>query len=534
MPESDTKNFLEFSENISEVDRDLLDKAGISAEIANSRGYRTIQTKLDLSQLGFKPPFSKSPNLVATLWSPVDWRIVGYQLNLGAPSLDRKTSKMVTYKLISERESFLEANPFSRLDLQNEDVPLFVTFNIYDADALLSAGMCAISLIGLQGLARDRGGARNQIRAEFEKIPLLGRKVRLLLDHTIIADHAEFQYLVDLKSDLEEMGAEVSASCLPNNVENMLSQIGEIVKGANIFEALDSLENIDLCSESPLQLDKKDYEPVDTFEDVPEEDGLVLLDEICAFVEKYVSLSKPCYLTAVVLWILHTYQVKLFESTPRLAVLSPEKQSGKTRLFEVLELTVSNPCPFIGISAAGLYRLISSQPTILFDEVDTVFGVDSHSNEDLRGILNAGHRRTGSVVRATNNGNPSGVQSFPVYAAVALAGIGDLPDTIMDRSIVIPMRPQIGTKPAKPFRRREAEAQAIMLQRRLEAWAHRNTEKIASWIPEMPEGIVDRPADVWEPLLIVADVLEGQWPERARKAALEIVSSQKEELTSSS
>ena len=41
--------------------------------------------------------------------------------------------------------------------------------------------------------------------------------------------------------------------------------------------------------------------------------------------------------------------------------------------------------------------------------------------------------------------------------------------------------------------------------------------------PDMPLGIEDRNADVWEPLLAIAEAAGGDWPQRAREAAIALV-----------
>ena len=83
-----------------------------------------------------------------------------------------------------------------------------------------------------------------------------------------------------------------------------------------------------------------------------------------------------------------------WESTPRLAFLSPEPGSGKSRALEVTELLVPRPVHAVNTTPAYLFRKVSDEaglPTILFDEIDTVFGPRAKENEDIRGMLNAGH-----------------------------------------------------------------------------------------------------------------------------------------------
>ncbi len=133
--------------------------------------------------------------------------------------------------------------------------------------------------------------------------------------------------------------------------------------------------------------------------------------------------------------------VEHFHTSPRLAPLSPEPESGKTRVLEILELLTPNSMLILSPSPAAIFRkLAQEQNTLLIDEVDGIFtkrGKDDQ-NEDLRGLLNSGYRRGATIPRCV--GPKHEVQDFAVFAATALAGIGDLPDTVMTRSIVIPMR----------------------------------------------------------------------------------------------
>lgn len=112
------------------------------------------------------------------------------------------------------------------------------------------------------------------------------------------------------------------------------------------------------------------------------------------------------------------------------------------------------------------------------------------------------------------------VVAFPAFAACVLAGIGDLPDTILDRSIVIAMKRRAPNETVEAFRERRVRPEAERLAARLVEWGETNVETLEDAWPEMPEGITDRPADVWEPLLACADQIGGDWPERARGAAI--------------
>jgi hypothetical protein len=253
-------------------------------------------------------------------------------------------------------------------------------------------------------------------------------------------------------------------------------------------------------------------------------EGEMLLDDVAMFLGRFVAFPSAAAQSAATLWAAHAHMISVFESTPRLAVLSPEPGSGKTRVLEVLELLVPDPVPVLNASPAAIFRLIAqSRPTLLFDEVDAVFGrtgKGDDGSEDLRGLLNAGHRRSATIPRCV--GPTHAVEHFPVYAPVALAGLGDLPDTLMSRSVIIRMRRRAPGEQVDAFRRRIVQPPGHQLRDRLAAWARKVATKCGDAWPDMPDGVTDRPADVWEPLLAVADAAGGAWPRLAREACLEL------------
>jgi hypothetical protein len=254
--------------------------------------------------------------------------------------------------------------------------------------------------------------------------------------------------------------------------------------------------------------------------------GAGLLDEVAAFLARFVAFPSDAALTAATLWVAHAHAIDAFESTPRIAFLSPEPASGKTRALEVSELLVPHPMHAVNCTPAALFRAVkdlSSRPTILFDEIDTVFGPKAKDNEEIRGLLNAGHRRGAVAYRCVGEGTRQKVEPFPAYAAVALAGLGDLPDTILTRSVVIRMRRRAPGEHVEPFRHRVHAKEGHELREALAEWATTVALQLEKAWPAMPHGICDRPADVWEPLLAIADAAGGDWPKRARQACVELV-----------
>jgi hypothetical protein len=163
--------------------------------------------------------------------------------------------------------------------------------------------------------------------------------------------------------------------------------------------------------------------------------------------------------------------------------------------------------------------------TILFDEIDTTFGNrrTAEQNEDVRGLINAGHRRGAKTYRCVARGRDVAVVEYEAFGAVAMAGLGNVPDTILTRSISIRMRRRAPHERVSPYRRRVHAREGHALRDKIAAFARTIEADMADARPDMPDGVEDRDADCWEPLLAIADAAGGEWPERARAAAVAIV-----------
>jgi hypothetical protein len=219
--------------------------------------------------------------------------------------------------------------------------------------------------------------------------------------------------------------------------------------------------------------------------------------------------------------------MEVWESTPRIAFLSPEPSSGKTRAIEISETLVPRPIEAVNVTPAYLFRRVADpvgMPTILYDEIDTVFGPRAkRDNEEVRGFLNAGHRRGAMAGRCVLKGKTVETEELPAFCAVAVAGLGHLPDTILTRSVVLRMRRRSPTEAVEPYRRRIHGPQGNDIRDRLSAWAEEILAATNFAPPEMPGGIEDRDADVWEPLLTVGQMAGPFWIGRARAAAMKLV-----------
>lgn len=254
-------------------------------------------------------------------------------------------------------------------------------------------------------------------------------------------------------------------------------------------------------------------------------DGAALLDELHSALLRYVVFPTVEAGYATTLWIAATHGQPAWEHAPRLAVVSPEKRCGKSRLLDMVEALAYRALVTVNISPAALVRCISDEdpPTLCLDEADTVFGPKSADNhEDLRGLINSGHQRGRPYIRWDPTSRSPEICA--TFAMAILAGIGDLPDTIMDRAVVIRMRRRAPGETVLPYRTRRDRPGLDDLRTAVHDWVRGHLEVLADAQPKMP--VEDRAADTWEPLVAVADLAGGHWPGWSRRTVLAIVAAE--------
>ena len=281
-------------------------------------------------------------------------------------------------------------------------------------------------------------------------------------------------------------------------------------------------------------------------------DGLALLNALRDMVKRFVVVPAWAVET-LALWILHTFAYELRDVSTYIGIESPERQCGKTTLLTVLSELVNRPVVSSNVSPPALFRAIEElRPTLLIDEADTFL----KGNDEFRGILNAGYtRKTAFVLRVRNaecgeseqhkscprgglrNGekeknetSPRGGEGeearnggsrlarFSCWCPKVMCSIGHLPDTLADRCIVIRMQRKRADEACERLRNLETE----VLKQQCARFVLDHAEAIAAAKPDMPASLNDRASDIWEPLLTLADLAGGHWPETARKAAVSL------------
>jgi Protein of unknown function (DUF3631) len=152
-----------------------------------------------------------------------------------------------------------------------------------------------------------------------------------------------------------------------------------------------------------------------------------------------------------------------------------------------------------------------ARPTLLIDEADTFL----KENDELRGILNTGHRRGGQVLRTV--GEDHEPRQFSTWSPAAIAMIGRLPDTLNDRSVVISLRRRKAEESVRPFRSDRAD-DLRLLARKMARWVQDHKVALTTADPDMGD-LMNRVADNWRPLFAIADAAGAHWPKRVREIA---------------
>lgn len=263
-----------------------------------------------------------------------------------------------------------------------------------------------------------------------------------------------------------------------------------------------------ITSSNDPRVDSEALEPWQTHVD-----GQILADELAALLKKHCVLEDH-EIDAIVLWVISSYAIDSFRIFPRLALISPEKRCGKTTTLEVIASICKNSLSTSNLTPAAIFRYIDKHmTTLLIDEADTFM---NGRDKELTGLINSGHTKSGAKVLRCD-GKDFSPKPFNTWAPMLLASIGDLPDTIMDRSVVINLRRKKSYEHVDKLSATLAE-DSKHLRQKIKRWCIDNTPNIAA-CQSTPESVGnDRAADNWLPLHVIAAQINKDWEGRATKA----------------
>lgn len=245
-----------------------------------------------------------------------------------------------------------------------------------------------------------------------------------------------------------------------------------------------------------------------------------LLDEIASTIQRFIVLDHH-QAQAAALWVTACWFLDVIHCAPILLINAPEKACGKTQLLTVLGKLAPRTAQASSISPSVLFRMIEAyKPTLFIDEIETVLC----DNEDLRGLINAGHTRDSAYVwRSVASAEDFEPKRFTVWGMKSIAGINarKLAETVTSRSIIIELRRK---KPDETVERlRHAESALFStLAAKLARFSDDYAGQVRDTRPRLPDELGDRDQDNWEPLLQIANIAGSHWPETALNTALKL------------
>lgn len=253
--------------------------------------------------------------------------------------------------------------------------------------------------------------------------------------------------------------------------------------------------------------------------------GTELLDEIYQTIKKFIICQDETA-RAATLWVVFTWFIDRVQVAPLAIITAPEKRCGKSQLLDLIGRLSRRPLVASNISPSAIFRVIEAHsPTLLIDEADTFL----RENEEARGILNSGHtRQSAYVIRVVGDAHEP--KQFSTWGAKAISGIGTLPETLMDRAVLLELRRKLATEQVE--RLRYADKQLFKrLAAMLARYANDAGSAIENMRPSLPDDLNDRAQDNWEPLLAIADHAGGEWPTLARAAAKKLSGTDQESVS---
>jgi hypothetical protein len=179
----------------------LREESGISPDVIEARGYRTIEKKADLKRLGFSDTQCNTPGLLIPIFGP-NGEIVNYQYRPDEPMI--KDGKPIKYETPHNSRMTLDVHPFAREKLGDPSCPLLITEGVKKGDALASQGLCAIALLGVWNFRGTNNHGGKVALPEWDYVALNeSRQVSIIYDSDVMLKPAVYKAMVRLKGILE-------------------------------------------------------------------------------------------------------------------------------------------------------------------------------------------------------------------------------------------------------------------------------------------------------------------------------------------
>jgi DNA polymerase-1 len=499
--------------------------SAISAEVVAARGYSSVETRDELKGLGFPRDIGRHlPGLLVPVFGlrtlePGELFDPNGLLLRPDSIYQFKDGRVAKYLAPAQQAIVLDVHPLAREWLLDANVPLVLTEGIIKADSAVSTGLAAIGLGGVDG-----GWRNGAPLLEWELIPLKGRQVLIAFDSDVTIKKSVRDALRRLVGYLRRRGAEVEIVVLPPGLHGGKTGLDDFLAANR-----GSQHPVGLLLQHAVASDDVPEEGTAAAPALPEGmTGADVLDRHAELLTRYIRFRIVEETWAATLWTAATYFVLLFQIVAYLAISSATMRCGKSHLLDLIRWTCARGRRMSGGSDAAIFRTLAQTPppTLVFDEVDNYIG-ESTERAFLIGVLNEGFERDGVVPRVEDlPGGGRDVVDYPVFGMKCFTGIGRLlPATTLDRSIPIRLERRLRSERGAKWRVRSVQQQAAAVHELLTGWAAAATELVAEHYDSdltFPVGTNERAEDLWEPLLAVAAAAGGEWPQRARRAALEL------------
>lgn len=181
-----------------------------------------------------------------------------------------------------------------------------------------------------------------------------------------------------------------------------------------------------------------------------------VFDKIRDFLSAYVVFPDPVLAEVCALWAMGTHVYKRFDSFGYLVITASVKRAGKTVLAECMSMVSHDSFMGTGISPSVIRDYIAQGKSVFFDESELL---NSEASTTMRAYLNIGYRY-GQMIPVRVSADE--IRKMPAYGPKCFVLIGDVNDTLRDRSIVVELRPS--TEPPNIYRYRTAKMQADLIQ----------------------------------------------------------------------
>ncbi|RWA80834.1 DUF3631 domain-containing protein [Mesorhizobium sp.] len=256
-----------------------------------------------------------------------------------------------------------------------------------------------------------------------------------------------------------------------------------------------------------------DPEPADDAQD-----GLQLLEDLLGDLRRHVVLSDAAA-AVTAFYVLFAYTYEAFSHCPRLSVVAPTKNSGKSTLADWLTAVLPRAIPSENLTVSTLFRIVDRyHATMIIDEADKLLVARHDGASELIIALNAGWKRPGLHLRT--EGDAHEPRAYSVFGPAVMSGIGDRPPQLTERShrIVLRRATKQEFRKLERLRADRVEPQRL-LARRCARWARDHARDLAGADPDLPAVLANRSFVNWFPLIAIGDLIGGAWPQRLRAIA---------------